>query len=220
MKRNLTTPVGTDGDPSLDPGPDPGIGNVRGIRGGIEEDLEVGRTNERGIGMRKRGTQTGRIGAETTERVVRVGMEVLTVRWRNAWASDPLALHPPPAFQTNKPTVRCPWVNPLPRFSPCLRASVFADRPFFVFFLRSPCLILVVHHPNPISSAVSILLSSLPSIRFIYPLAISHLQGLYIMVIISSYLTIYLRYLHLGPSVSAPVAVISSLSCLTSLSSV
>lgn len=51
MKTNPMTPVGTGDGPSPDLGPDPETGNVRGIREGIEEELVVGRTIERGIGI-------------------------------------------------------------------------------------------------------------------------------------------------------------------------
>ena len=50
MKTNLMTPVGTGGGPSPDLGPDLEIGNVRGIREDIGEELSVGGTIERGIG--------------------------------------------------------------------------------------------------------------------------------------------------------------------------
>ena len=45
------TPVGIGDGPSPDLGPDLEIGNVRGIREGIGEELAVGRTIEKGIGI-------------------------------------------------------------------------------------------------------------------------------------------------------------------------
>jgi len=87
METNHTSPVGTDDGPGLDLGPNPGIGNARGIREGTGEGLVVGRTTEKGIGIRGIGTRTGRIGVEPTGRVVRAGMEegveALIVPWRN-----------------------------------------------------------------------------------------------------------------------------------------
>ena len=108
----------------------------------------------------------------------------------------------------------------LHNFSPrsiTLHASVW--NPFADSFLSpSGFFLFLVFHQSSISVLVSVP-SSLPPNRFIYPYAISHLQDLYIMVIISSYLTIYLRYPPLSHSISVPVSVISSpLSLLCHLS--
>lgn len=96
-KTNRTSPVGTDDGRGLDPGPNPGTGNARGIKEGIGEELVVGKTIERGNGIQ--GTPTGHIGVEPTGRVVRAGMEegarALTAPWRNGWVFDlPRFIHP------------------------------------------------------------------------------------------------------------------------------
>jgi len=97
MKTNRMNPVGTDGGPDLDPGPNPGTENARGIKEGIGEEPVVGKTIERGNGIQ--GTQTGHIGVEPTGRAVRAGMEegvrALTAPWRNGWVFDlPRFIHP------------------------------------------------------------------------------------------------------------------------------
>jgi len=51
MKTNLMTRVGIGDGPNPGPDPDPEIGNVRGTRGGIGEELVAETTNERGIGI-------------------------------------------------------------------------------------------------------------------------------------------------------------------------
>jgi len=146
METNHTRLVGTDDGPGLDLGPNPGIGNARGIREGIGEEPVVGRTIERGIGIPGRGTRTGLIGVEPTGRVVRTGMEegveALTVPWRNGWVSEPLALHPFRAIQTNNrgPTIRYLWVNLHVR-----SASVDASDCAFLSLLSQVSLVLVIH---------------------------------------------------------------------------
>lgn len=90
MKTNHMRPVGTDDGPGLDLGPDPEIGNARGIREDIGGELVVGKMIERGSGIR--GTLTGHIGVEPIGTVVRAemegGAEALTGPWQNGWVFD------------------------------------------------------------------------------------------------------------------------------------
>ena len=221
---NHTSPVGTGDGPGPDLGLDPGIGNARGIKEDIEEELVVGKMIEIGIGMRGRGTRTDRIEAGPTERVVRAGTEEgpeeSTVPWRNGWASDSPScfIYAAPFKQSRsrnsvfmgKSSLQLPFA-----FTPDASVrNTLSDRPSFSSSGLS--LVLVVH-----ASLISVSVHSLDLIylRF-YD---THLQDLYTMAIISSYLTIYLRC-----SASQPlclcVSVISShlssvcFQCLISLS--
>ena len=89
------TPVVPDDGPGLDLGRGPGTGNVREIKEGTGQELEVGTTIERGSGIRGRGIRIGPIGVEATERVARVGtqeLEVVTVLYWKGWHPDLLHL--------------------------------------------------------------------------------------------------------------------------------
>jgi len=117
MKTNRRSPVGTDGGPGPDLGPNLGIGNARGIKEGTGEGLAVGKMIERGNGIQ--GTLTGRIGVELTGKVVRAGMEeawALTAPWRNGWVFD-LPRAPPIQHSPSKQSIHYLWVNPFLGFS-------------------------------------------------------------------------------------------------------
>ena len=147
MKKSRTSPVGTDDGPGRDLNLDPGIGNARGIREDIGEEPVVEKAIERGIGIRERGTRTGRTEVEPTGRAARVGMEAaeaLTVPWRNGWASElhgasPIQHSPNKQARANNSLfmgksshqLACVCVQSLP---------LIADHAFPFSFLRSiPC---------------------------------------------------------------------------------
>ena len=203
MRTNHRSLVGTDDGPGPDLGPNPGIGNARGIKEGIGEDLVVGKMIERENGIQ--GTLTGHIGVEPTGKVVRAGMEeawALTAPWRNGWVFD---LPRTPPTQHSKQTINSLFVGESsPRLFFALNHIILSD-----LFLRSILfsLVLVVHA-----------ISSLPLDPIYLRFCDAHLQNLYIMVIISSYLIICLhcsatqslRLCYLVPSLLSHVC----LSCL------
>lgn len=182
MKKNHTRPVGIDDGPGLYLGPDPGIGSAREIKEGIGEEPVVGKTIERRNGIQ--GILTGHIGVEPTGRAVRAGMEegawASTAPWRNVWVFD----IPRASSIQYSPSKRLGASNslfvgkPSPRFFFASNPPTLSDR---VSSLPQVYPVLDVH-------AISSLLDSI-YLRF----CDAHLQNLYIMVIISSYLTIYLR---------------------------
>lgn len=159
------SPAGPGDGLNLDLGPNLGTENVREIKEGTGEELEVGRTTGRGIGIRGRGTRTGRIGVEVTEKVALAGaQEVVTVPCWKGWVPDPF------------------------RLAHLEQTIKHLKSQFIGFYLY---LDLVVH-ASLIS--VSVLVSSSPVLPLdpIYlRLYGTHLQDLYIRT--SSHLIIYLR---------------------------
>lgn len=137
------TPVVPDDGPGLDPGRGPGTGNVRGIKEGTGQELEVGTTIERGNGMRGRGIQIGPIEVEATERVVRVEtqeLEVVTVPYWKGWRPD--LLHPVRSNKQSSKRLKSQFMGKSsPRFPSHLHtlnesAWNLSDRAFFPFFSR------------------------------------------------------------------------------------